>query len=516
MMKKIIPFILITVFFITACKKDLHPVDPNTVHTPDGFSSDRTRNLNIVYFVPNDLDTLPDYQRRLSDIMLWVRQFYKNEMTRNGYANKTFGMFVNSDSLVKIITIRGSKPKSAYPYEGGSGAVAEEVNAWFETHPSDKTSDHTLIIIPRYEFRQDGTATGGPFYGTGKWCYALDYEDFNIANIGLANNQFTGWFGGLAHELGHGLNLPHNSEKVSEKLTLGTALMGYGNFSLGKEGTMLTAADAAILNANQIFNKDSKTYYNTANAEIDRIHAQYDAAKEAIVVSGKFHSSNKINSIAYYNDPEGGGDYNAITWESKTIGIDSFYVEMKTSDLQYKGDSLYDLRLRFIHENGIISTFTYNYKFINNIPIINFSTRSELSKQGWQVHSFSSEEIAEEDGAAANLIDGSSSSYWHSRWSTNETTFPHELIIDLGAIKTAHGLSYTHRNGLSRAVKNIEVSYSADGVSFNQVGNYEVPNLNGPQYLDFMAPMSFRFLKIKAIDAWDGEQFAAIAELGLY
>ncbi|MGE8377418.1 MAG: hypothetical protein ACN6PN_03680, partial [Sphingobacterium sp.] len=92
MMKKIIPFILITVFFFTACKKDLHPVDPNTVHTPDGFSSDRTRNLNIVYFVPNDLDTLPDYQRRLSDIMLWVRQFYKDEMTRNGYANKTFGM----------------------------------------------------------------------------------------------------------------------------------------------------------------------------------------------------------------------------------------------------------------------------------------------------------------------------------------------------------------------------------------------------------------------------------------
>lgn len=515
-MKKITLIMIAAVCFFSACKKNLEPVNPDTVHTADGFSSDRQRNLNIVYFVPNDLDTLPGYHRRLSKIMLWVRQFYKDEMTRNGYSNKTFGMFVNSDSLVKIITIRGSKPKSAYPYEGGSGAVAEEVNAWFEAHPDDNTSDHTLIIIPRYAFKPDGTATGGPFYGTGKWCYALDYEGFDIQNIGLPNNQFTGWFGGLAHELGHGLNLPHNSEKVSEKPTLGTALMGYGNYSLGRSGTLLTAADAAILNANQIFNKDSKTYYDAATAGIDRIHASYDTGKDAIIVSGKLHASNKVNSVTYYNDPEGGGDYNAITWESKVIGTDSFYVEMKTTDLQYKADTLYDLRLRLVHENGIISTFTYNYRFQNSVPVLNFSTRDELSKQGWQVHAFSSEETASENGAADNVIDGSASTYWHSRWSNDETSFPHELVIDLGAARTAMGLSYTHRNGLSRAVKDIQVLYSIDGTSFSAAGNYEVPNLNGPQYLDFASPLSLRYLKVIANEAWDGEQFAAIAELGLY
>lgn len=502
--------------YLSACKESFEPVEDGNVHTEDGFSSDRQRNLNIVYFVPSDLDTLPGYQHRLSKIMLWIRQFYKDEMTRHGYPDKTFGMFVNSDSLVKIITIRGTKPKSAYPYEGGSGAVAEEVNAWFDAHPEDNTSDHTLIIIPRYEFKPDGTASGGPFYGTGKWCYALDYEDFDIQNIGLPDNQFTGWFGGLAHELGHGLNLPHNSEKFSEKSTLGTALMGYGNFTLGRSGTLLTAADAAILNANQIFNKDSKIYYDDATAGIDRIHASYDAGKESIIVSGKLHASNKVNSLACYNDPEGGGDYNAITWESKIIGTDSFYVEMKTADLQYKADTLYDLRLRLVHENGIISTFTYNYRFENNIPIINFSTRDELNKQDWQMHTFSSEETASEDGAAANVIDGSTSTYWHSRWSSNEMSFPHELVIDLGATHMASGLSYTHRNGLSRAVKNIQVLYSIDGTTFSDAGNYEVPNLNGPQYLDFANPISMRYLKVVASEAWDGEQFAAIAELGLY
>src|SRR5699024_3306524 len=292
--------------------------------------------------------------------------------------------------------------------------------------------------------------------------------------------------------------------------------MGYGNFTLGRSGTLLTAADAAILNANQIFNKGSRSYYDDATAGLDRIHASYEAGKESIIGSGKLHASNKVNSLACYNDPEGGGDYNAITWESKIIGTDSFYVEMKTADLQYKADTLYDLRLRLVHENGIISTFTYNYRFENNIPIINFSTRDELNKQDWQMHTFSSEETASEDGAAANVIDGSTSTYWHSRWSSNEMSFPHELVIDLGATHMASGLSYTHRNGLSRAVKNIQVLYSIDGTTFSDAGNYEVPNLNGPQYLDFANPISMRYLKVVASEAWDGEQFAAIAELGLY
>ncbi|MGB3062999.1 discoidin domain-containing protein [Sphingobacterium thalpophilum] len=105
---------------------------------------------------------------------------------------------------------------------------------------------------------------------------------------------------------------------------------------------------------------------------------------------------------------------------------------------------------------------------------------------------------------------------WHSRWSSNLASFPHEFVIDLGAAKTAQGLSYRHRDGLSRAVRHIEVAYSMDGLTFTSAGNFEVPNLNGPQYLDFIGPVSFRFLKIKAMDAWDGESFASIAEIGLY
>lgn len=491
----------------------------------------QTRNLNLIYFVPSDLDTLPNYRKRLSDLMIWGQNWYKGEMNRNGYGNKTFGLLPDTATGgVKIILIRGSLPKSSYPYSGGSGAVASEINAYFAAHPTEKTSDHTLIIIPRYSFQPDGTPSGGPFYGTGKWCYALDYEGMDIKNLGKNDtdgNRFSVWFGGMMHELGHGLNLPHNCQKVSENATLGMALMWAGNGTLGKSPTFLTATDAAILNVNQIFNNDSKTYYGAVSASIDKIHASYSSTKSAIIVSGKYSTSVKVNSIVYYNDPnvnnEGTGvnhDYNATTWESKSIGLESFYVEMPISDLQYKSDGIpYELKVKLVHENGNVTETVYNYTFASGVPVLTFSTQNELSKTGWTIASFSSEETSGEgtvNGRAAKLIDGSSATYWHSRWTSSATSYPHTIVVDLGSVKTANGLSLTQRSGLSRAVKNFQVLTSTDGINFTAVNNYVAQNTNGAQYFSFGMAKSLRYFKVIANSAYDGLQFAALAELGLY
>ncbi|WP_316824221.1 discoidin domain-containing protein [Pedobacter miscanthi] len=488
-------------------------------------------NLNLIYFVPNDLDTLAGYRKRLSDLMLWGQNWYKDEMQRNGYGPKTFGLLPDTATGgVKIILIRGALPKSSYPYSGGSGAVASEINAYFAAHPTEKTSEHSLIIIPRYSFQTNGTPSGGPFYGSGKWCYALDYEGMDIQNMGktdAAGNLFTTWFGGMIHELGHGLNLPHNSQKVSENATLGMALMNAGNYTLSKSPTFLTATDAAILNVNQIFNNDNKTYYGSVTAGINKIHASYSPTNSSITVSGKYTTSVKVNSIVYYNDPnvnnEGTGvnhDYNAITWESKSIGLDSFYVVMPISDLQYKSDGMaYELKVKLVHENGNVTETIYTYTFAGGVPVLTFSSQNELSKTGWTIASFSSEETSGEgtvNGRASKLIDGNASTYWHSRWSSPATSYPHNVVIDLGSLKTANGLSLTQRSGLSRSVKNFEVLTSTDGINFTSVNNYVAANTNGAQYFSFGSPKSLRYFKIIANSAYDGLQFAALAELGLY
>jgi hypothetical protein len=492
----------------------------------------QAHNVNIVYFVPNDLDTLTGYRKRLSDLLLWGQDWYKQEMSRNGYPDKTFGLASDS-GRVKIITIRGALPKASYPYTAGSDAVASEVNAYFAAHPADKTSEHTLIILPRYFISSDGAPGGGPFYGSGRWCYALDYEEMDIQNLGKTDavgNRFSIWFGGLMHELGHGLNLPHNRQKVSEDPILGMALMWRGNGTIGKSPTFLTAADAAVLNTNQVFNNNNNTFYGPVTSNIDRMFAGYSSALASIVLSGKFTSTGNVTSILYYNDPnvnnEGTGnshDYNAITWESKKIGTDSFRIVMPIADLQEKTDGIpYALRVKLVHDNGTVTEKSYTYTFAGGIPVIAFSYRKELSKAGWSIASFSSEETIGEglvNGRAGKLIDGDESTFWRSQWTGQQASYPHTVVVDLGASKSAKGLSLIQRTGptgIYGAVKNFQLLASTNGINFAPLGSYIAKKISEPQYFDFGGAKTFRYFKIVASSGQDGQQFAALAELGLY
>ncbi|KQC00158.1 discoidin domain-containing protein [Pedobacter sp. Hv1] len=537
-MKNIINKMLLTMLLglmVLACKKTETtptptPTTPTTpkvtyaYNTADGFGSDRAHNLNIIYFVPKDLDTVPGYKKRLSEILLMGQKFYKEEMTRLGYTDKTFGLWVNDKNRVKIVTIFGTKTKSEYPREGGSGAIAAEINAYFAANPKDQTSVHSLILLPPYGYNADGTPIDGPFYGTGKWCYAMDYEGLEPKYIGTS--KFTKWYGGMMHELGHGLNLPHNCVKMTEKASLGTALMGAGNYTLSLSKTSLTATDAAVLNANQIFNIDDKTYYGAVNASISTISANYDAAKASILISGKYATNNKVNSIVYYNDPnvnnEGLGvnkDYNAVTWESKPFGTNEFKIEIPLADLEFKGNTEYELRIGLVHENGTVKSFSYLYKFVNNIPVLEFGTRNELSKQGWSVSSFSSEETSGEgatDGRADKLIDGDLNSYWHSKWTGTAANYPHQVTIDMGSAKSIDGIALAQRNTLSRSVKDFEILVSTDGQNFSSAGNYVLANSSSVQYFNLPTKQTIRYFKIIAKSAHDGDKYAALAEIGVY
>jgi hypothetical protein len=527
-MKRIIYLcFLMCVIFYSCKKKDVTPAPKLPTPYKANFTSTQPRNLNVVYFVPSDLDTLKDYQRRLSELLLYDQNWYKKEMNRNGYGNKTFGLLADSIiKRVKIITIRGNLPKSGYPYNGGSGPMQQEIDTYFASHPSDKTSDHTLILIPDYSVDASGEPNngGGPFYGIGRSCFALDYADFDIKYLGQTNllgKRLTKWFGGMTHELGHGLNLPHNHAKVSEVATLGTTLMSSGNYTFGQSPTFLSSADCARLNKDEVFNTDTKTYYGTVNAGIKSIHANYDAAKGAIIVSGKFTTDTPVTDMIYYNDPNiNNADYYAIAWTSKPMAVDSFYVEEKISDLEHKEDNVpYTLRVDLVHNNGVVTETDYSYTFLAGVPILKFSTRNEISKLGWTIFSVSSEETSAEpapNGPVTNVIDGNPATYWHSSYSTNATVYPHQFVVDMGSVKKAYGLSINQRSGLSRAIKDAELWYSTDGISFTKINSYTLGNTNGPQYFDFASPLSFRYFKFIAKSAWDGQQFAALGEIGLY
>jgi hypothetical protein len=535
-MKKKIVLLISLIFIITvqSCSSDSQSPEPTPEPTPVAefnYSSDKTHNLNIVYFIPNDVTAPVDYHRRLSEILINVQDFYGKEMERNGYGYKSFGLLKDDvKKRIKLIVITGSQGGSAYPYSGGNGAVKLDIENYKTAHPSEFTGDHYLVILPATTYDANGEPGGVPFYGTGKYCYALDYADQDIKYLGAGGTlgtRATKWIGGMVHELGHGLNLPHNRQKYSSESSLGMALMWAGNSTWGISKTFLTAADCAVLNTNQIFNTGNSTYYDGVTASIKEIQASYDDTKTAIVVTGKYSSTSPVKDILYFNDPnvgsEGTGvnrDYNAIAWTSKPIGTDSFTIEMPISDLEFKSDNIpYELKVKLVHQNGTVTETIYSYTFLSGKPVLNFTTRNEISKQGWSIVSFSSQEVTGEpapNGPATNLIDGNTATYWHSQWSGTGAVYPHEFVIDMGSTKTANGLAITQRSGLQRAIKNAELFTSTDGVNFTSAGLYTFANSNGSQFFDFVAPKSFRYFKIVGGTAWDGLQFASLAEVGMY
>ncbi|NQX38213.1 F5/8 type C domain-containing protein [Pedobacter steynii] len=507
------------------------PIERVNGTTPGTNLTDREFNLQVVYFVPKDLEVIKGYETRLSELMLWGQQWYKEKMAIYGY-DKTFGMYTDAaKKSVRITTVYGTKTSAEYTAEGGAAPIWKEIEAYFSANPALRTSDHFINIVPRYSFKANGEPTGPPYhgatYGKNRTCFVLDYEDQDLKYMADKTDKgkwFRLYYGGLLHELGHALNLPHNMQTTAELAdpNKGSGMMHIGNYTLGSSPTFLTPFDCALLNDNQVMNKNKNTYYGSVTASITDLQGTYNAVKGAIVLSGKFSSNTPVNNIGILNDPnvnnEGLGtnkDYNALAYAVKPGQNNDFYIEMPVTDFTYRSNEEYELRIFLVHNNGTLTLKSYAYKFVNNIPVIDFSTRPEIAKDGWVVSDFSSEETAAE-GRAKAVIDGSLLSFWHSRWSSNSASYPHYLTIDLSASKTTNGLSLTHREGGSRAIKDFELLTSSDGVTFNSLGNKVAANSSGTQYFNFDSPKTFRYFKVICKSSWDGTQNAALAELGLY
>ncbi len=224
--------------------------------------------LNVVYFVGSDREPVADYERRISELLLYLQQYYGKEMARNGFGPRAFGLIRKPDGMVDILLVRGKEPGEVYGYSnGGANKSLAEIDEFFKAHPEKKHGVHTFVIMPTlYNDEYHDEAPGGvPFYGYGKCCFALDYAHFDIRYLGeksLRGKLMTKWYGGFAHELGHGLNLPHNTGTVSQNAAMGTALMGAGNMTFGSSPTYLTKASSAILDRSQTFaRKGDKTEF---------------------------------------------------------------------------------------------------------------------------------------------------------------------------------------------------------------------------------------------------------------
>ncbi len=316
--------------------------------------------LNIVYFLGNDYEPVADYERRLSELMLYVQQFYAKEMTRNGFPNRSFGLERLENGNVKLHVVRGKHPASAYAYGTGHGKCLEDIYEYAKATPEALRSGHILVIMPTFHNDEynDMNPGGVPFYGLGRNCFALDYAHFDLRHLGQKTHEgrlLTKWLGGLAHELGHGLNLPHNDGTVSEKAAMGTPLMGAGNYTFGMTPTYLTLNSARLLDRCQVFAPacdKTEFYADCAAPEVTASSLKWvnDTLQLTITCRNCAH----VNALLQDPPYQVNQDYEAVAFCARKQG-DTFTLSIPLKELAAlrmtsKGEQALDLLL--VQANG--------------------------------------------------------------------------------------------------------------------------------------------------------------------
>lgn len=324
--------------------------------------------LNVVYFLGNDNEPVVGYERRLSELMLYVQQYYAREMTRNGFPGRTFGLERLENGNVKLHLVRGKRPHREYEYGTGHNACLADLREYAQANPGAFKSDHVLVIMPTFydEKNTDMSPGGVPFYGLGRFCFALDYAHFDLRHIGQNTHEghlLTKWLGGLAHELGHGLNLPHNEGTVSDMAAMGTPLMGAGNYTFGMKPTYITLNSARLLDRCQVFAPagDKTEFYGECPAPVIK-EASLRYEEGALKLMVRCNNAAYVNALVQAPPYAVNQDYEAVEFcttpqgETDAEGFCTYAVTIPLSELtarQNTGTGEQGIDVLIVQPNGL-------------------------------------------------------------------------------------------------------------------------------------------------------------------
>ena len=127
---------------------------------------------------------------------------------------------------------------------------------------------------------------------------------------------------------------------------------------------------------------------------------------------------------------------------------------------------------------------------------------------------------------ASNMFDGNPSTMWHSAWSPERMTHPHEMVIDLGREMILKGFSYLPRQDKNPngTIKDYEFYVGADGQSWGEPvarGTFkEGDALKQVSFYDALSVYSDteikgRFIRLVIKSGFGSDSYGAIAELAV-
>jgi len=298
-------------------------------------------------------------------------------MKRIGFGDDHTIQFDMKDATqVNIHVVTGAKPHSNYQTNSGR-VIRKDCAAYLKTKGIDAEKETIVIFcnMSTWDAKNRIIKQNSPYYARGTQhegtAWQVDSPILKLAdltNMGdhVRDGQYgritlgkynTIFIGGIAHELGHALGLPHNKERKDQSKKYGIALIGAGNRAYGNERrgdgkpAFITLAHSLKLASHPMFSGYTSKLREKAKSEVLDLKATVKDPM-TVSISGKVQSDIPCYGVIAYLDPAGGSDYDATTITTIPAEDGSFSLDCSA----FKARSTGKIRIVTLHVNGSASS----------------------------------------------------------------------------------------------------------------------------------------------------------------